>query len=152
MQTFLKWAAVATVMLAACGGNVVVDGATGTTTSTGGYTTSSTSTGYGGYYDTSVVGSGAYPTTNDASSSGFPYPDAGNCGLTCAQWLDYGGTGICAGGAESAVQAVLTCACGSSPCATACGYNACQYTAISSPCEQCLQMACAVELSSCEEN
>ncbi len=140
-----------------CGGNVVVDGATGTGDSTA--TAGTTTTGYGGYPVTTTTGYGGdvYPPSTSAGYGGYggggvPVDAPTGCTPDCGQWLVNGATGICPGGPALAQMDLIACACAGSACQTSCGYNVCMYGAASDPCLQCMQSACPTQLTSCQES
>lgn len=153
MKRLLGSMMMAVALLAACGGNVLVDGANGSGTGGTGGINPGPTTGAGAVTTTYTT---SYPTTSttvvtttsttavSSSSSGGP------CTMTCSEALKEGGILPCGGPALGAYNALLSCACSNAgPCQVACEYNFCLHEAVSPTCLSCLGMHCAGQLMSC---
>jgi hypothetical protein len=141
----LGWTVTASLALAGCGGNVVVDGPAGTGGAT---TTSSTSSTIPG---TTTSGT----TSNTSTSTGFGTTSSsgGPCVMTCNQAFNNGGPPPCGGAALMDYDGLLSCACATTgPCATSCTYNLCLHEAPPGTCAMCLQANCGGQFMNCVGN
>jgi hypothetical protein len=141
----LGWTVTAALALAGCGGNVVVDGPSGTggakTTTT---TSSNTTSGI------TSTGTTTFPMT---TGTGTTTSSGGPCVSLCSQALNNGGPAPCGGVALMAYDGLLSCACATTgPCATSCTYNLCLHEAAPGSCAMCLQANCTAQFTSCVGN
>jgi len=133
MKTFLGASGALALALIGCGGNVVVDGATGT----GGAVTMTTTTS-------------TTPTTTFLTTTTVV---TGPCSPTCSAAVTTGGPPPCGGVGLAAYDQLISCGCGSAgPCAMACGANFCLHTTLSTPCAQCLSADCGGNFQICTTN
>jgi hypothetical protein len=163
MRTFFKWAT-ATLCLAACGGNVVVDtpnGGSTTTISSGATGTGATTVGCGaancgcGAGSCGAAGTGAFPgsagsstgTSTSSTSSG-----TSSCSATCDHWLAGGSPAVCAGDSLTAKMDLQACACGAGACLTPCASDLCANETVTNLCTMCLLENCGSQFMTCEAN
>jgi hypothetical protein len=149
MKVFVAWAVPAAFVLAACGGKVVLDGASGTGVGGAGVGGAGVGgAGVGGGF--SGGGAGFAGGSVGTSGTGGGTTD---CVPTCAEALANGGM-PCGGNAASNYQSLLVCAgCSDTGnCEGVCGASLCESLGSSSGCTGCLQAGCATELFDCEQS
>jgi hypothetical protein len=150
MRTLVAWTVTGALTLAACGGNVVVDGNSGGTGALGAGGVSPTSgggMGMGGFTDVGVGpggfagsdvgtgGCGGVQSCNDALLSGDM-----QCNQDSEAVADYDSLQTCAGCTDTG------------NCEGVCGVTLCQGVAVDETCLSCLQTGCAAELFACQND
>ena len=139
----------AAVVLGACGGDVLVDGASG---GTGGAPATSTSSGVP-TTTTAVTTTSTAVTTTTTTTTVASSSSGGPCVSTCNQAITQGVLSPCGGTALGIYDALLSCACANTgPCATSCTYNFCLHQAVPPPCAMCLAANCGGNYQLCTAN
>jgi hypothetical protein len=138
MRVFSCWIVLAGLVLASCGGKVVLDSSSGV----GGF-----GTGTG-----SATGSSGTGITGGFGASGVAggSPGGGPCVSTCAEALAQGGV-PCGGMELTNYESLQKCAgcTDTGNCPGVCGASLCSSVAGSSDCTSCLQTNCMPETHAC---
>jgi hypothetical protein len=142
MRVFLAWAVTAACVLVSCGGKVVLDTPSGTSTGTATGLAGNGGAGLGG-----GAGVGA-SFVNGGAGVGGGVGTGGGC-PSCAEALVSGGP-ACNSSAYSTLQVCAGCS-DTGNCEGVCGPNLCQDLAATGECMMCLQNGCAPELHACEQ-
>jgi hypothetical protein len=140
MKDFLGWTVMASLALAGCGANVVVDGPSGT----GGAPTTTTSSTITG--TTTTVSTTTVTVTTGTTTS------SGTCAPSCNEALQ-SGIPPCNSNGLGFYDGLLSCACSTNgACPTSCTANFCLHKPVTSPCTQCLQDSCGGDWMNCFGN
>jgi hypothetical protein len=144
MRTFFGvWAGATALALAACGGNVILDGRSAPSAGGG-----SGIGGFGSPGGAGVGGLGVGGSGTGAAAGGA----GGGCAPTCAAALVNGGEPCGDGG--TFYPALRMCAgCNDmGNCEGVCGTSLCEGAPVNSDCMSCMQEGCSVELHACQNN